>query len=253
MSFVIYGDSTQPNNPAVTYKHPDNEANLRLFRVVPLYSRRGFRWGVRNIMQIEGEILATSQADFQTKIGDLIAAYSVNGNDFAFFDNDGNITNHAILASAASSLTGTKVIERSWPKHDGSEWATKRTYRITIQGDFIDKEPSQDLLWYYETVRHIGTTGQRWKSWELDTGAPISQTVNQQTVQRIVQSGTAFGLTAQPSAPGSLLSSLEHLDLREVEPISPRRERLGFYNYGIRWRYVHTSDTAQSLSPNNGG
>ncbi len=245
MTFVRYG----------SYQHPANEANLRLFKVVPLYSRRGFRWGYRNIMQIEGEILETTQSGFQTRINGLVEAYADNGNDFGFYDADGNLTNHSI--TSAASLTGTKVIARDWPKSDGAEWATKRTFRVTVQADFEDIEPLQDIKWWHETVRYSGNTGARKRFVNVDIGAPQKQTIGLRTTQTIIQQGQAIGQTTWPNLPDPILTEsdtvIERLDQRHVVHQSPRRERNGFYDYPVQWRYVFESTVSQSLVPNDGG
>ena len=246
MSHVEYG----------SYVHPDNEANLTLFRVIPLYTRRGFRWGFRNIARIEGELQATSQAAFQTAVNNLVAAYADNGNDFKFFDNDGNQTNHSILSSAPTAFSGTKIIDRDWPRSDGAEWATKRTYRITLQGDFVDTE--SDLVWWYEEIEHRGTAGAEYRMFEMDTSSPIVQPVHAQTKQVVIQRGTAVGKTFRPLHPGPILTAnnttvIEKIKQRNIVPISPRRERLAFYDYGVRWTYVFERSTGVLLEPSNGG
>lgn len=239
MSYVKYGN----------YQHPDNEANLTLFQQIPLYSRRGYRWGFRYIMEIQGEILETTQAAFQTKVNGLVNAYADNGNDFGFYDNDGNLTNHSLTSSAA--ISGTKVILRDWPKSDGAEWATKRTFRVRVQADFVDTE--SELKSFNESITHSGTAGEVKRMFNVDNGDPVAQTVRQNHYQTIVQTGSATAQSGYPTAPGAILvnaTTIELEDQRRVVRHAPRRDRNGFYDYRIDWTYVMMSSQNNDLTPN---
>jgi hypothetical protein len=242
MSHVEYG----------AYVHPDNEANLTMFRVVPLYTSRGFRWGNRYTAEIQGEILETTQAAFNTKINGLINAYADNGNDFGFYDNDGTLTNHSITSSA--SISGTKIILRDWPKSDGAEWATKRTFRVRLQADFVDVE--SELKDFKESITHVGIAGQRKRLIPVDDGEPETQTIVQQHPQQIIQQGYAVGQTTWPIPPGPILvnsKTIELTDQRQVVTHSPKRDRNGFMDYRIDWQYVMLSFQNNNLFPNTGG
>lgn len=239
MSFVKYG----------AYQHPDNEANLTMFQQVPLYSRRGYRWGFRFLAEIQGEILEETQSAFQTKVNSLVNAYADNGNDFGFYDNDGNLTNHSL--TSAASISGTKIILRDWPKSDGAEWATKRTFRVRIQADFVDTET--ELKEFSESIVHQGTAGEVKRMFAVDNGNPKIQTVRQQHFQTIVQQGFAVSQSGYPTPPGPALvnaNTIEVTDDRSIVRNAPKRDRNGFYDYRTDWTYVMISSQNNSLTPN---
>ena len=240
MSYVKYG----------AYQHPDNEANLTLFSVRPLYSSRGFKWGARYTMEIQGEILDTTQSGFQTKVNALINAYADNGYDFGFYDGDGVLTNHSLTSSA--SLSGTKIVLRDWPKSDGAEWATKRTYRIRVQADFVELE--NDTVQYDESViNHAGAgTVQRYVN--VRSGSPVLQTVREQSYRTVIRHGSATGHTGYPVPPGPLSGSgsIELVDQRKITYSSPQRDRNGYYNYRTEWMYVMQSNQDVGGIPNPG-
>src|SRR4029079_17459158 len=80
---------------------------------------------------------AASQAALTTALGDLRAAYNVNGRDVGLYLDDGvTLTDHALPSGAA--LGGVRVTGLAFPRGDGAEYSTFRTYRLTLEADFPD-------------------------------------------------------------------------------------------------------------------
>ena len=227
-SYVKYG----------THSHAKGEVDTLRFEIIPEFSERGRRRTHLTKADYGGEISGTGPANLTPKINKLISAYADDGHDWQFFNSDGLATNHAIV-SHASNMTGTRILHRSWPRSDAVEYDTKRYFRIVVAARFIDCE--DQIVRVQETVRGLGTTGERWAFQNTQAG-PKRVQIWPATSQTIVQEGFAMGLQGYPSqvtvAPPLLGSAHEHLERRMITHIGPRTERLMNYDYGIRWRYV---------------
>lgn len=229
------------------HQHPANEVNIARMDVRARYSPRLLRTSLIFTIYLEGELLANTQADINDKIGELIAAYEDDGKDFGFYRDDNSITHHRLPSNVPEAITGTRVINRSWPQGDAAEFATKRTFAITLQAEYTSAD-SQIFHWE-ESVEVIGNCGPRWE-WVETYEGPVQQIINQQsTVQKIVQSGSAIGYGGYVLPPGSLIPSIEHQDQRRVTFGSAKRQgRLALF-YPSSWVYTHTSGTYREVFP----
>lgn len=231
------------------HTHPEGEVVLTKYEVLPLYTQRGHRKEAIYRMTIQGELIETGQA-LLDKIAVLIDAYSVDGGDAILYAPNGVATRHQLIQNVTANLSGVHVVHRSWPKADAAELATVRTFYVVLEATYA--EQTSEILWFQESIRHIGTTGPRWVAIPQYSGPPIIQLIHQVTPQKILQSGMIVGFQGYPlgNVPGPILPALEHTDERVVEMMSPQYRGRKFTDYGIRWHYSMTSITPQSLIPN---
>jgi hypothetical protein len=238
-----------------TYTHPENEVNLAAFMIRPIYSPRGRRTVVRYEAHLHGEICispastttALAQAEIRQRIDEIVLAYDVNGLDFAFLDNAGVATRHSLVSS--QSITGTRITHRSWPKGDPAEWATGRTFYVTIEADYVASEST--LVSWQEVVKVIGTGGPRVEVIETVTGVPRTQTLAAQTAVRVIQQGRSIGMTGYYAPPGPLIPAYEHQDQREISLESAESFPNGFLYFPTQWTYYHTTPTYTAVVPNS--
>lgn len=160
MSVLKYGAYTHANTPVV---------RITLQR---LGRTEGNMQAVKYTWDIEGSLIGTGadpQADLKTKVDALDAAYADDGSDLVLYRNDG-ITVLQQLTNV-SCLDGTKVTTRpSFPKGEGSEFATARTFSIQIQGDVIASdavgnsgnsygEKTEEIFYDQENQKNITRSG----------------------------------------------------------------------------------------------
>jgi len=234
-----------------SHVHPEGEVILTAYEVIPRYSDRGRRVEATYRMHIMGELIYQG-AELNSKIAELIDAYSIDDQDAVLYMPDGTPTRHALYVNDPNNISGVHVAYRSWPKGDAAELCTTRTFYIRLEAVML--EPTSEIVWWQETVRHIGTTGPKWTMIPMASGPPVPQIIYQQTPQTIIQSGIAIGLEGYPLAkwPGALLPQWEHLDERMVELMSPQYRGRKYTHYPIRWSYRMSTPVQQNLFPNVG-
>lgn len=239
------------------FTHRDNEAKLMAFYVRHRLSDRGRRVSVINEMHLQIECTlpadgtvyttATAQAWLAGRISQIINAYANDYGDAKFYHDDGTLTRHSMLN--AGSLSGVRVVQRSWPSGDGAEYATTRTGYVVLRCEYPDVE--SQLYSLSEWVQSIGTGGPRWRMQDLETNRPRRYNLNQFTHQKVIQVGRATGFQGYPlSSFGPLYGpQFEHEDVRVVAPGHPRYAGNGFIMYPISWSFRFSLPIPQNSFP----
>lgn len=231
------------------YPHPENEVNMVRYEVQNLRSRRGLFYAKRIRCHITGEIQETDKADLLTRINEIIAAYEFDGGTTSFTV-DGTATPHVL---GNNSMTGVRVVSRSWPSGDPCEWANSRNFAIILedlQNYGGGAGAANEVLWWEETVRWVGTTGPLWKMVPSQDGTVEGERVFPRSSQKLIQEGSSMGWTGYVVPPGPLLpANLEHEDQRIVTPGTPIQQGNGNAYYPFRWRYVFETDTYTEQFP----
>jgi hypothetical protein len=223
---------------------PANETNIVRVDQRNKLSPRGRRIGNTVTMYLMGEIVGTG-SDLLTSCRALIDQFRNDYGDAVLALDDGTLTPHQLTNS--NSVSGVRVIHRSWSKGDAAELATTRTYSVALQADYDDCE--DQIVFWTETLKYVGNTGPRFDIIDTFNG-PVSVLTAQFTAQRIVQYGRAIGYSAHPLPPGSLFPSYEHQDQREVELVSGQNQGQAARFFETRWVYRHTSNVSLDTVPN---
>jgi hypothetical protein len=232
-----------------SHQHPNNEVNMTSMQILPRHGRRNMRHTRVFRMQLVGEILADNQTDFNTKISELINAYKDDDQDAGLYYDDGTATRHILRTAAADSVSGVRVVHRSWPKGDPAELATLRTFSIILEQEVIDRE--SEIVAFMETLRFFGNGGPRWQLIEEVTLRPFRQdNLNRFTVQRIVQRGQAIGLQGWIQPPSPIFPNWEHGELRDWEFTSPEHFRHMYLYYPSSWSYSFSLPAPTGGFPN---
>ena len=226
------------------YSHPANEVNLTRMDARYVMSPRGRRESKIVTMYLRGELQDTG-TPLLSAIANLNAVYATDYQDAALYLDDGTETPHS-LKNNQFSMTGVRIIHRSFPQGDGAELATKRTFSVTLQSEYIDA--ADGLLAWQEELEFIGDCGPRIEVEETFFG-PIGYVTAVATAQRIVQRGHAIGLTAYVAPNGPTFGNTDHQERRRLKFRSGRMRGAFATHFGTAWQYEYTSSIPQSGVP----
>lgn len=223
-----------------SYTHDQNECAVVISKRA-VFSPRGDRQSVRETWHVMGIKQAASQGALTAALAALRAAYSRNGFDVGLYLDDGvTLTDHAMASSA--TLGGVRVLELDFPRGDGAEYSTFRTYRLVLEADFPD---SGGLLLEFDEALHFeGTGGPRRVFLDVLEGLPQEQIGTQASTYRATQTGRAVGHGAYPFAPAPIWPAAELADRRRVTLRTPQRYAGQAARFAVEWTYVF-----ESISP----
>lgn len=239
-----------------SFTHPANEVTLASVSVQRLRNQRGIVNLTRKRIQLLGVyVLDTSgmtsdqaQADIKSAIAARESAYSIDGKDFYFRHDNGTVSAHSLQNS--TSIGGVRVIDRNFPSGNGVEYATQRTFSISLEADY--DAGSENLQAFQETIEVVGTGGPRKITIETLNGPPQRQITHQKTKVTMVQRGQAIGLYEYPIAdlPAPVAPEFEDEDRRSITLSSPQNQNGAFINWTINWAYYFTLDQPSGATPN---
>jgi len=217
----------------------DNEVNLVNVNTTSRFSQRNRR--LQNIvsMQCFGEIQAANVALIVAQANAYDAALSVNNQDFRYTV-AGSIA-HAML-NDSSCLSGTRIVQKSFPKGDGTELANRRSFSFTVQAvyDAVD----DDLVSWQESVETVGDGGPRFFILESALTVPVGIVTANNTVVAYNQRGMAVGYSAYPTPPGPVNPAGEMRAARRITRMSAQQLGNGLRFFPIKWSYVMYRDFA---------
>ena len=217
------------------YTHDLNEAVVSIRReVIEDSSRAGL--GNKTTWTISGRLHGDDPTDLDKKIALLEEAYGVNGKDLVLLHNDGTETAHYL--KNYGSIGGVRIKNLSWPKGDGAEYVTFRTYQIEAFAEYLFSAGAVETSWQ-ETVTVIGTGGPRFVVREVRNGPPVRQQVSDATPVRATQSGSATGYGAYPLPPPPLWPQWEVEAARSVTNQQNKKSLV----YQTNWAYQFESPT----------
>lgn len=235
-----------------TYTSAAGEVRLLSSSRAATLNSRGAREKTVYTISIEGFIKATGQSTIKTAIGVVETAFvdTVTGITGLYHDDGTTVSGHSI--NAANMMNGVRVMSLDWQDGPG-EYATGRTYRATFMGELSGLTASS-VIAYQETISISGTGGARYAYLEPITGLPLRQQINQNTLIRARQFGTAVNYgSPYPSIPSPLWPTLEDFPERVDEYIGPTYRDGVLRDYGRRWGYTFTSGQPFSTQyPNTG-
>lgn len=214
------------------------------------YDERYNRRTLTKTVNLQGLLKADTQAELKTKIETLEDIFSVDGGDLKLYHNDGATVSAHTLENN-TSLSGVIVASPvSYPNGTGVEYATERTYTVTLQAEYSFTD-LDNIVQFTDQLRIVGTGGPRRVGVEFITGAPEVQVTNQQTMMYATQAGSAVGWQSY-YFPGPLpvLASFEQGDRRQETPGIPKNMGRAFRNYPSTWVYEYMAPTLPLVFPN---
>ena len=230
------------------HKHPVGEVEISSLNARTVFNARGYPEGTLKTITLQGELLGDTNVDVNASILELEAAYStqnlITGLYFGEPSSPGVASAHSW--SPGATLGGIKVIGLDYGNSPG-EFSNHRTFSVTLEALFPDY--SVNTMSFEETLRFVGTAGQRrvWRR-NLDT-RPTRQVVNRNTTMRVTQSGRILGYRTLPRRPGPRWPNDEHEEQRQVGLVSPRELRGTIAKFGITYSYSFEFDRAVASAP----
>lgn len=179
-----------------------------------------------------------------TTVASYAAALQNNDRDLVLYANDGTTVLHSLLTG--SSLGGTRVTAGvEYPKGEGSEIATVRTWHATIEADYPNT--GNNILDWQDKIEYEGSGGPRYVFIPTLNGTPQQQTVYQQTTYKARQQGRSVGFAsyvppAPPMFPNAVLP-----ERTRIAYSTPQKANRSSHTYVVEWAYEF-----ESISPLQG-
>ena len=230
-----------------SFEFEDGECDLLRTNVIMQPSPRGNRM-VREVTHyIRALVIEDTLELLSARIAAIQSAFDLDYQNAGLYIDSNTPSQHLLLNDDPLNISGTKVIQRSFPEGGGDEYSTARTFQATIQAVYDDA--IDGLVEYQESLQFVGTGG---PVWEYDNGffEPIYSLIADSSTQTIIQKGRAVGYGAYLLPPGPKYPAFEHQDRRvelyETPTFMGRQYRL----YPSSWMYVHSVPQRKSGYPN---
>lgn len=214
-----------------SFTHSANSTLLSMRREA-LETEYGRLKGTKEIWDLQGYLEGASQAAITAKVDELVAAYEVNGKDIALLHDDGTVAREL-----KSSSTSTGVMVKFKPSftnsQPGAEYATYRTFSLTVEAEFHD--PNVSVLSFQESVSFSGG-GPLYGHLLTVKGPPQKQLLHEQTPYRAIQSGSAVGHRFYLSIPAPIWP-FALVTRPDVTHEHPTRKGNAFIEWATSWQY----------------
>jgi len=239
------------------YHNYEFPAGLQTFsyEITPNFGDLPQRETETHVVRIRGELILPSSigetaapAELQKLIDKIKSAFTTDGRDFSVTFPNG--VKHIDLRSA--DFSGGLRITKG-PNFIGEgrgELVRRRSFELEITGEKIIEVIGgvggiTSNVTFTESLSFRGNGGQRFVLIETMHGEPIKQVVNERTICRCVQSGSATRRGQNPIVPNAIFPDAEKQDERQIEFSNPGKDL-----YGASWSYVFESATALQGFPN---
>lgn len=215
------------------YQTADSEVSVTILREAQV-NEAGQPYALRHTWDITGTIFGDDTAAVVANLLALERAFAVWGLDLALIDSNGTVC-HAM--PSGGSLTGVRITRPpSYPKGDGAELSTFRTYAITATCDYpYGIGVTNPLKSFTESLAFSGG-GPRRVVVECAIGPPQVQIVNQFTVFRAVQSGSAIGMYGYPPIPQPIFPAAL-AEAGQPAFTAPQLRNGVYVDFGVQWSY----------------
>jgi hypothetical protein len=194
------------------YRHADGEVDVTMIQQQRMFSPRNRYVFIRKTLTVQGHLCVSGQDAIRSAINLLEDGYRYEWNTVGLYHDDGTPSAHVLDFN--SSLNGIRLLTLDYPKEDGGEYATGRSFRAVFQADYLMHE--MEIYSWEETIQVIGTGGPDWELVPQFIGPPLKQINCMQTPQIIIQSGEAVGITGYIQPPAPYWPNDEHGNRRSI-------------------------------------
>ncbi len=232
-----------------SFTHNDNEANLVGITKRTIFSPRNKAIQQEINWSIQGEIQQTSTALIISRIAALEAAYSTTISGDATYSIDGAVAHRL---SATGSASGVQVAYAAFPRGDGAELATKRTFAVKLRSIYDASAlggGADDLVSWQESVSTESDGGPyvlvtAYPPGIQSLGGVVAIQLAPRTPQFYTQVGSAVGYTNWPAPPGPVNPAGNLGFLTRITYGSGRQTGNGIRYFTTRWFYRMARDLA---------
>lgn len=229
-----------------SYDFEAGECDLVRVNVTNRMSPRGNRV-IREVTHfIRALVCKDTQADLSAEIEAIQLAFSNDFQNAGLWLDSSTPSKHLLDNDDVFNISGTRVLQRSFPEGGGDEYNTARTFSATIQALYDDAD--SHLLEWQESLEFTGTTGPTFE-WRPGWFAPYREQTSEQSIQYIIQRGSALGYGAYVIEPPPLFPAYEHVERRNVKYGTPAFMGRQFRNFPTEWVYYFSSNTPLSGTP----
>jgi hypothetical protein len=221
------------------YQHAANEVDVTTIQQQRMFSPRNRYVFIRKTMTVMGHFCTSGQDAIRLALQNLEKTYlTIHGGDAGLYHDDGTPSAHFL--PEAGSLNGIRILTLDYPKEEGGEYVTGRSYRIVLQADYMPQLFDNTYSWE-QTISMQGTGGPSWEYIPQFVGPPTYQINAMVTVQRFIQTGQSVGVADYTPLPLILWPNDEHGELRMIEYGVPQKP--GIYIpllFPMQWRFVYS-------------
>lgn len=213
-------------------------------------SSRGFKTFQFLTFRIYGEIVESGQYAVDTRLQQIMTAFSQDGQSCGLIHDDGSKTWHWMPSTAENSanLTDVQVISQKLPVTKNGEFVSGRVFEIVVSAMFLDA--TSGLLDYRDSLTRHGNAGPEWK-WKREPllGMWLPEMELPNTLQHITHSGSAIGSVTWPIPPAPFYPQpFENGTARIITHHSPKRFPQGHAGFRVDWLYRYTLPTFDDIT-----
>ncbi len=224
------------------YTFADNEVNLVSLSRTTAYSPRGKRMYAQVQLDCYGELIYSTAAEIIAKQQAIEAAFK-QGGDFVY--KVGGIEVHA-LRNTGDNISGVQVVRYAFPKGDGAQYATTRSFSFTVRGKY-DLAGNEDTIQWQESIEVTGTGGPLWVvvnsvAGVQSFGGPVGYFLAPYTAQYYHQYGHAIGYSNYPVPAPPIAPDWEFGYKRRITNTSGVNQGNQIKMFKTSWSYYFATD-----------
>ena len=207
-----------------SYTHPKGEVYPKKIEYRPLITEYGVPWAMDIRLQVAGSFVNQNpeldNAGVNTRIAAMTTAYNTHYQDAKFYLPDGSLSENYLLTDDALSLSGNRVLHRSWDNIYPTELANTRSFTITIGARFLHHH--DNIIYFHETTQRIGDGGPIWRLYNRWDNTPVQEDITLNSKVYHITKGTVIGIDDWPSPPPPLWPNEEQTWRRSIIQSSPK-------------------------------
>lgn len=215
----------------------DANANLVTTAVDVMWNQGGQPYAQKRSFSVEGYLSGDGQADLTQKENALRTAFAQSYPNLYFLQDSGQ--NSADILPNAGSITGVRITHFAFPKANGPEYATIRSFSFTAEAEYPIPNTGNLLLNFTESLTFWGG-GPIYAHRLAINGPPQKQLIYPQSTFSCTQVGMSVGYRAYPSvSPAKFPGALK--EAPRISQKSPTRMGNGYQGYEVNWSYLFES------------
>jgi len=224
------------------YTHTDNEVNLVSVQRRKNFSPRHKALTETRTVNLRGELIYSTSQSIITTATNVMNAYSQDYRDFTY--TVGGVVVEQ-LRNTGDCLSGVQVVNKTFPAGGPEQFATTRTFGVTLQATYDTCE--DDTVSWRESIEVTGTGGPLWVVVQgvagvQTLGGPFAYFLAPATAQYYHQYGEAVGFTNYPVPPPPINSAWEFGFRRRITNTSGVNQGKQIKFYKTSWSYYMATD-----------